>query len=826
MVSVYVDNEKLDLFDDENIKVVSKSSDIENLSNVFSDYSQPFTVPATDNNNRIFKHYYNMNLDNGLNATKRQDGYLEFFSIPFKFGTIQLEGVEMKNGKPYSYKLTFYGKVTQLKETFGDDKLSQLDIPIGGTMAVYDTLSGLDWDYSADNWLSTIYDDTYLDGELFTPMIISADRDINIGGGGVYDITTNDGAIKSSETKSAIRLLRIIEGIEQKYNVTFSDDLIRSSQFSNLFLWLNQAESVLYEDVPFIPDGSFTGLNTGTRFVYETPHMTCMMRKYSYYNSPSSFIRYELTFNFQVLPESGYEDVKYTAKLLDLENKVVKEFTDVVEGDNTFSYIYISERLPDGVSNLEEIKKGMRLVLIPQSTMKVDVYSNCYYRSRFRVPLGYINTEIVNVINFTNDFLCIQYYRVHKNIPDMKVIDLIQAIMKMFKLVIKPLSDNSFKLLPIDLYYKNGNTIDITEYVDQGKMNIDLPDVYSDITFSYKKSENVQQKIFRQNTDPSDKIGYGDLSATFDIDEKKELKVELPFENMVFERLSILGTYSGGSFSNDGFSNLVIGQSTKLDDDGTFKKNKSAPIIFYKNGVVDLFDSPIKLTFNSGTYSTIAYDITHSTLISNLNDQVRTQVTDSINWGSEIDQWFGADVSKSLYSNYWENWISTIYDKKQRKVKVSARLPLNIQLDMGLDDKLIIGDNRYCINEYTTNLSTGETSFVLFKDIFQNEVLPQQISPESITANCGKRYYGIKINVGKNDTWSCTKNAVADGIDWVTLIKSSGTGTGEIVMLVDSQFSRGYPDFLDERQIDINVYINNIFVNTVRLTQLGFTLYS
>ena len=57
---IYVgdDYRLLDMFDDESIQITSKLSDIEKLSNVFNDYSNSFTVPATPNNSAIFKHYY------------------------------------------------------------------------------------------------------------------------------------------------------------------------------------------------------------------------------------------------------------------------------------------------------------------------------------------------------------------------------------------------------------------------------------------------------------------------------------------------------------------------------------------------------------------------------------------------------------------------------------------------------------------------------------------------------------------------------------------------------------------------------------------------
>jgi hypothetical protein len=89
MVSIFIEGEKLDLFGDEKISIVSKSTDIENLEKIFTDFSQPFSVPSSPNNDRIFKHYYNLNIDNGLNVNIRNSGYIEYFTLPFRYGTVQ-----------------------------------------------------------------------------------------------------------------------------------------------------------------------------------------------------------------------------------------------------------------------------------------------------------------------------------------------------------------------------------------------------------------------------------------------------------------------------------------------------------------------------------------------------------------------------------------------------------------------------------------------------------------------------------------------------------------------------------------------------------------
>jgi len=62
---------KVDLFKDENIELNSSVSNINDISKTFSDFSQSFTIPASDKNNAVFLHYYNTDIDSVFNNLGR-----------------------------------------------------------------------------------------------------------------------------------------------------------------------------------------------------------------------------------------------------------------------------------------------------------------------------------------------------------------------------------------------------------------------------------------------------------------------------------------------------------------------------------------------------------------------------------------------------------------------------------------------------------------------------------------------------------------------------------------------------------------------------------
>ena len=120
---------RLELFNDEKITVSSTIQNISDISKIFTDYSQGFTIPCSPTNNAIFKHFYQNDVDTIgiIDYQNRYNAYIEVDTILFRRGKIQLEKTNLKNGQPDSYSVTFYGAGVSLKDFFNEDKLSQLN---------------------------------------------------------------------------------------------------------------------------------------------------------------------------------------------------------------------------------------------------------------------------------------------------------------------------------------------------------------------------------------------------------------------------------------------------------------------------------------------------------------------------------------------------------------------------------------------------------------------------------------------------------------------------------------------------------------------------
>ena len=62
-IQIYIKGQRVDVFGDENVTIKSSIQDAKDISKVFTDYSQPFTLPASDTNNKIFRHFYNTSIN-------------------------------------------------------------------------------------------------------------------------------------------------------------------------------------------------------------------------------------------------------------------------------------------------------------------------------------------------------------------------------------------------------------------------------------------------------------------------------------------------------------------------------------------------------------------------------------------------------------------------------------------------------------------------------------------------------------------------------------------------------------------------------------------
>jgi hypothetical protein len=804
---------KVDLFKDENFELNSSVQNINDISKTFSDFSQSFTVPASDINNRIFQHYYNSDVDGSFNPNIRVSSLIEIGSLPFRFGLIQLEDVKLKNAQPSSYTIRFFSKVVNLSDSFGDDDLTVLD------------LSEFDHNFTRSIVFNATQDESINNGDVYYPLISSI-RNFQIGTGNPDDITNVLGEIKYTDLKPALRIIRIIEAIENKYNILFDREFLNRAAFGNLFMWLHSYP------------GEIKVLSTALGIDF-----TSLSIINDDWDVPSPEIN--ITTNSVA--------VNWDTNFSDLNIQPYNKFAQItITISTTSSYPYILEVFDNGVlyntyNNLFQTTTT-RIFRNEQNndssnhlfTFKVSsIGGNLTFTSQLNYlaiisfyPLSdppNTNAGRSLIATSASQTTANSILKISEQIPKIKVRDFITSIIKMFNLVLTPISNNTFSFIPLDDWYNKGKLVDITKYIDTKDITIKKPKLFKRIDFKHQKSGQILNERFREGNGLD--LGYGDLATTYDID-GGELKIETQFDNLMFERLI--------DRSTDDITNVQVGKSI----DKTLQPYIGKPYLFYRAGY-QFYDLPIKADSNP--------DLDYTWFTSTENDSNFNQATQSVNFSADVSTFLYSEITNNLFSNYWQDYISDLYSTKRRLGNYRAQLPIGKIIDIKLNDRIQISDKAYIINSMRSNLTTGEVNYELlnyigapFKSI--NSIIPitvdtieysvdtteisadatyyylPQYSPfengiqyTELFATSGAQDYDLKILA--NSPYVVTKVDTGDGVGWVDLENTFGNTSAYLLIKV-SEYTSAITNPILERSMELEVVIGlDTFTLTITQTQ-------
>ena len=686
-IDIYIEAQRLDLFEDENITINSSVQNINDISKVFTDFSQSFTVPASQNNNKIFKHYYNADIDGGFDARTKKDSKIEISKLPFKEGKIRLESVSIKKGKPESYKITFFGNLVSLVDRFGDDKLSALDLSafnhprtfaqvrdgmkIGlfggeGDVIIYPLLSNKRQFY----YNSSTSDHT------------STDELVNIAwhSGDVSDYH----GVKWSEVKPAILVKKVIEAIETKYGLTFSTDFFGLDFWDELYLWLQSTK----EDIQATTGMTLLDLEThvsGDSMVNLTTNVLSV-NLVSNSGSSVNIGTQRARIVVEINPSLGYMDVEFSLFKKTDDEEPLLIVLDAI-GDTTRGTI--TRVLQNGTFD-----RNVSFYLQANEAFICDVVYTVQKQEWNGSTWTDLQTEVINSTNLVYN----PTTSISENMPDIKVSDFFKGIIKMFNLVIIPNSSTDFYVDSLDNWYSNGTTIDITKYVDTSSQDVLRSDTKSNISFKFQKGETTliteRFRIFGNYYGDTDIIIKDEYGKNL---EGEEYKVELPFEQMVYERLTDL---------NDS-ADTEIQYGLVLDDDLSPKVIK--PHIFFAQNITGLSKEYSILDQNDIAASASSYwKVSHTS-----SNRLQSTV-----FNNEIDEFDKLEIDNTLYLNFYSNYVSNLFSEKRRLYKFQSKLPEHLLTTIRLNDKLLINGNRYIINNMEINLSSNETKLELLNDIF------------------------------------------------------------------------------------------------------------
>jgi len=667
-VDLYIDGQRADLFQDENIEMNLSVQNIKDISKVFGDFTNSFSIPASKANNKIFKHYYNVDVYGGFDAKLRVDAFIEVNSNLFRAGVLELEGVQMKKGEPSSYSVGFYSNVTSLKDTFGEDKLNDLD------------LSAYDHTYNDTNIEAGL--DSYVSGtssSIIYPLISPVANWYYDSGGGSTSHEPNNISYHSGHSgsqpkhgvfyydlKPAIKLQKIIDAIETKYGIEFQSDFFDSADFGKLFMWCHRRAGYMFKDQPNGTTDEVIDFTSATGYGFNTTTDTFRFNQSTMSDMDYIDVAVTSTGDYAI---SLYINGELNTKKKDTGNSTVRFITNPADGDKF------------------QIKFSP-IAAWDASVVTLTAVTASFVITPLTTPVNIATASTSATQTYTADVV------ISDQMPEQKVSDFIGSLVRAFNLVIVPVANNKYDIEPLDDWYAEGTTRDVTEYIDTEEITIGKPSLYRRINFGYNETGAILGEQYRLQND----IGYGDLRADFTFD-GEEFEVEVGFDNMLFERLDDL---------NNGLTTINVGKSITRE----IEPYIGSPLIFYLAGQIRGTSE-----FAYINMSNAESDKTDFHLVSNVNSDVATDVTKTLNFGTEVDPYLLQGFSQGLYSTYWKDYITDLYDTSRRTFQYSGQLPLGLMLALKINDKLTIGERNYIINQMKLNLTTGEAQLELLNDV-------------------------------------------------------------------------------------------------------------
>ena len=750
-LQLYILGQQVEMFDDEAVNLSQSIQDVKDIDKIFTEFTQTFSVPASKLNNIIFKHFYNSDIvDNpdqpdvsSYDGRKKIDAELFLNYKPFKKGKIKLEGSSLKLNKPHAYRLTFFGDTVNLKDLLGDVKLSSLEF-----------LSKFQFDYTDANLLASLTtgiditcEGVKYDRAIITPLITTQQRLVYDSTAATattdslanlyYDSGSALGGVSSSQLKPALSVYAIIKAIEFQYfkpsGFSFSQDFfsINNASFSDLYLWLHNKEGNLFTDQN--TNVKFDKLVNASAPSNYDPLVSLKGGTFKTidYGDPRSNIKIN-TVNSSTL--------KYSL-LVYVNGELWKSFDDLTgdSGKLELGSFPANESIHAELANADVGRYKINWEIA--RTRDRGIFGNKSY-SRFLEQFVDVGTDkILYVAN---------------QIPDIKILEFLQGLFKMFNLTSYITNDKEIKIQALDDYYANSEVYwDITKDLDKESAMVDTVLPYREITFAYEGLESFLAENHKEQFNKE----WGSVSYSGDAKLSGSVyEIKVPFEHFKYERLF--------NINNNTRTDIQVGWSVDSSQSPVLGK----PLLFYPEKVTG---TPIgvKPIAASGVSSQSTYFIPSNSL--HLFPRVDGIVggpdtSDNLNFNAEVNEYTGNPFIKSLFYKYYKTYIEEIFDKRRRLTKVKAYLPVTTLHKLSLADKIVIFNKAYKINKIQTNFETLLSSLELI-NITEDAaiIVPAKFLPDN---NCDVIADSTFI-FADNSSFTADKNCNTEGLEIISPVE-------------------------------------------------------
>lgn len=225
------DYKNVSLYDDVDIPLTYNIADIKNIDKRNSSYSKTIKMPATNENNKLFRHIYNITSDGAFIMNKPVDCYIKQDTYTIFEGAFELLKCNIRNDEVH-YEGVVYSKTSEFFIKLGNKKLT-------GNDSIDDNITFYEYNhiYNVDNIVNS-FTTTPGSGYTYVP-IDKTDRRYYVSEPRLF---------KTEEMSPALFIKEIWDKIFEKAGFTYESEFLTSDYFKRLIYPFTDAYMRLDED--------------------------------------------------------------------------------------------------------------------------------------------------------------------------------------------------------------------------------------------------------------------------------------------------------------------------------------------------------------------------------------------------------------------------------------------------------------------------------------------------------------------------------------------------------------------------------------------------
>lgn len=696
----------LELYTNEPVRLTYQAQDTKDISRVTGSYSQTFRVPSTESNKAFFGGFAEPGIhtpsDGSINGKfsvkKKVEALLVQDTIPIMTGYVQVKGVVIMGGRTADYQVTFFGETPAFATELSGKLLSDL------------TTSGIDQDLTYGNirnsWTGTDADDFNVIWGLFEK------------GQGIDWSTTGGQNVLQSDMVPYVSLHwiwnRIFTEAGFSYTSTFIDD--NAGDFKKMYMpaW----EGSISPKGDETPEDEIAGAGmVAPQSITSFPAYTQVLLQDTATGGYDPGGNWSNTAYEYTVPYSGFYTIQVSCGMN--ASFTMRVTIDGAELNGTNRTQGLDETTFTFTQNLQQ---GEKVALEVRRHLSTSPNFTITPGSVGQTAFGTAYMQILEV----SDPISGHEVQMNRNFPEMKQLDFVTSLQKMFNLVMYPDKDKPKHLIvePYSVWSTQGSLDDWTSKLDLSKDIVLTPTMESQ-SQKYKWRYSPGQDLLNKGIE--DQLGRGYA-------EKEVLDPENDFAKGETEVRTGFVPHVSSTIPNS-----VAPIFKGIDQEGVAIKKPQPTVAFWNgtgtNGQPDLG------VWNLYSDAFTAQPQTNTPVFTMYSDFPATVTDSSLEYAPDFA--FHPQTAfplNNLYYKYWSAYANELYSADGRFMEAFFYLTPKDLSSFSYNDKILVENQLWRVQKISGYDPTSGSSCKVVLKLILDDIRDCAFIPSSVTSSGGIRF--------------------------------------------------------------------------------------